>query len=765
MLNRRALSVAVTVAAVLAAAAPLCADDYSDILTYKFGQSRKALSSIEAAIRQASPAEQKGIETRLLGALADAKATFECKQFVCRMLRRIGTDRSVAPLAKLLPDAKLSHMARFALQRMPSTKVDAVLRDALDTADEKLKVGIVSSIADRRDAKAVGALAKLTASSNADLAGAALAALGRIGGTEAAAAIGAARVDKKLQATKADAYLMCADVLVREGKTAAAADIYNKLATPENPKMVRVAAFQGLVQTDPAKMMPKVMEMLKSDDVALQRAASRIITSAGGASVTCAVAEQLPGVSDEAKVVILTALATRGDKAAAAAVAKTLTSANEAVRTAAIRTLAVIGDAACVAPLTRAAAGDDDAAKVAVQALSRLTGSGVDTAIIACFTGQTPAGELSAVRAALARVAAMRQETSVVPVLLSKGVTDRSAATRQAVFEALGALAGQKDLPQLVTLLVAGSSVTERATLEQALAVAAGRVKDADARVAPVIAQLPRAAAAKGNLMNVLSRLGGAKALAAVKGQLSAGGEARKGAIRALAAWGDPGPIDSLMGVARGDSDKVNQVLALRGVIRLVSLPSDRSDDQTTGILGQAVKLASRADDKRSILAALPRTEGALAIAESCRGDASVRDEAELAVRKIKLGILRKTMKASASRSGNTAGAVLDGKRDTYWVSGRSQNRGDWFAVDMGSPQMIRVITIDCGERVDDYPRTVEVNVSNDGKNWGKSLVKVNGTKGITKIDLKKAVSARHIRISQTARAKNHWAIAELYVE
>ena len=759
MLTRRVLSVAVVFATVVAVVAPTCADDYSDILSYKFGQSRKALSSIEAAIRKASPAEQKAIETKLLAAMANAKATFECKQFVCRMLRRIGTDQSVAPLAKLLTDEKLSHMARFALQRMPSDKVDAVLRDALSKVGEKLKVGIVSSIADRRDPKAVAALAKLVSSSNADLAGAALAALGRIGGTEAAAAIGAATVPENLQATKADAQLMCADALIKDGKTAAAAAIYNTLTAVGNPKMVRVAAFQGLVQTDPVKMMPRVMAMLKSKDVDLQRAASRIITTAPGAGVTKAVAEQIAGMSDEGKVVILTALATRGDKAAAPAVTKSLAGSNEAVRIAAIRTLAVIGDATCVGPLTKAAAGGGDAGKAAVDALARLTGDGVDKEIIACFTaGQSPA------RTALAKVAAMRQADSVVPCLLSKGTTDKDAKTRQAVFEAIGALAGLKDLPQIVSMLVANKSETERATLEQALAVSAGRVKDADARVAPIVAKLSAAGAAKGNIMNVLARLGGDKARQAVEGQLSAGGEARKGAIRALAGWGDSGPIDKLMGVARSDSSAVNQVLALRGVIRLVALDSKRSEADTAKILGDAMKLAKRPDEKRSILATLPRCQAALAIAESCIADASVKDEAALAVRKIKLGILRKSMKANAYRNGGGAKAVLDGKRDTYWSNGQGQNRNHWFTVDMGSPQTIRIVTLDSGARTSDYGRTVELYVSNDGKNWGKKLARLNGA-AITKIDLKKGITARYIRITQTGRARNHWAIAELYVE
>ena len=91
----KAVTLIVLALAVMAIAGPLMAADHTKILAYKFGESRAELMKIEEEVREAKPAETKAIEAELLKALNSTKATFECKQFVCRMLRRIGTDASV----------------------------------------------------------------------------------------------------------------------------------------------------------------------------------------------------------------------------------------------------------------------------------------------------------------------------------------------------------------------------------------------------------------------------------------------------------------------------------------------------------------------------------------------------------------------------------------------------------------------------------------------------------------------------------------------
>ena len=67
----------------------------------------------------------------------------------------IGTAESVPALAALLPDKDLSHMARYALERIPAPEAGAALRDALPKLSGALKVGVIGSLGVRRDAASV----------------------------------------------------------------------------------------------------------------------------------------------------------------------------------------------------------------------------------------------------------------------------------------------------------------------------------------------------------------------------------------------------------------------------------------------------------------------------------------------------------------------------------------------------------------------------------------------------------------------------------
>ena len=111
------------------------------------------------------------------------------KADACRELSLVGTKESVAPLAALLGDEKLSHLARYGLEPNPDPGVDEALRTALGKLKGRLLIGVIGSLGVRRDSKAVGPLSELLKDSDSDVAQAAARALGRIGGESATAAL------------------------------------------------------------------------------------------------------------------------------------------------------------------------------------------------------------------------------------------------------------------------------------------------------------------------------------------------------------------------------------------------------------------------------------------------------------------------------------------------------------------------------------------------------------------------------------------------
>ena len=220
------------------------------VKTYEFGDGREALTTLSETIRQAygKADELKSIEKGLLSVLqSDAK--YAGKQYVCRELSIIGTEQSVPVLAPMLTDEKLSDMARYALERIPGEAVDKALSEAVSKAEGKAKIGVINSLGERGCRAAASEVGKLATASEPLLAGAAISALGKIGGADAAAVLTQVKdsAPDKLKMVAYDACLKCADQMVAEGDKAGALKMYRELNKAGVPQLVRTAALRGML--------------------------------------------------------------------------------------------------------------------------------------------------------------------------------------------------------------------------------------------------------------------------------------------------------------------------------------------------------------------------------------------------------------------------------------------------------------------------------------------------------------------------------------
>lgn len=220
---------------------------FESLKTYDWGQEQKLVEPIEAAIvaSEGDAAKRREIETRLVAVL-ESDAPFDAKQYVCRRLRVIGAAASVPALAALLTDEKLSHMARWALERMPAAQAGDALRDALDKVDGQLKIGVISSLATRGESASTAPLAALLKSDDAAVAQSAAQALGVIGSAEAVKALSTGVTDRN-KSVAVDALLVCAEQALADGRKTDALVIYKGLAKEDQPKHVRLAATRGIL--------------------------------------------------------------------------------------------------------------------------------------------------------------------------------------------------------------------------------------------------------------------------------------------------------------------------------------------------------------------------------------------------------------------------------------------------------------------------------------------------------------------------------------
>ncbi len=216
---------------------------------YNWGTPIATLAPIEEAVVAAHEKSdvRQDLETRFLAALK-SDISRDAKDYVCRKLMVVGTGASAPTLGSLLPDETHSHMARFALERIPAAEAGEALRSALPSLSGNLRIGVIGSIGARRDTAATPALAKLLGESEGPLVRAAAAALGDIGDSAAAKALEEAKpsTDENKQAVS-DARLACAEALLADHKQADALAIYKSLAADHQSKLVRLAATRGML--------------------------------------------------------------------------------------------------------------------------------------------------------------------------------------------------------------------------------------------------------------------------------------------------------------------------------------------------------------------------------------------------------------------------------------------------------------------------------------------------------------------------------------
>jgi HEAT repeat protein len=218
---------------------------FEALKTYDYGADRHVLDPIdEAAVStRHDPAARKDLESRLLAVLR-SHAPRDARDYVCRQLRTIGTAASVPALETLLADPELSHMARYALERIPASQAGQALERQLSKLNGQLKVGVISSLGTR--GHGVSLLRPLLQNSDEAVARAAAIALGRIASVDASKGLGSTKPRPALVAVFADASMSCAEKLLAAGRAKEAKATYQRLLKSNPSVVIRLAAERGL---------------------------------------------------------------------------------------------------------------------------------------------------------------------------------------------------------------------------------------------------------------------------------------------------------------------------------------------------------------------------------------------------------------------------------------------------------------------------------------------------------------------------------------
>jgi HEAT repeat protein len=566
------------------------------------------------------------------------------KAIPCKELAIYGTKDAIPALAPLLSDPQLSSWARIALEAIPGPAADDALRDAMGKVQGRLLIGVINSIAVRRDPKAVNGLVEKLTDADPDVASAAAVALGRIGGAEAAKALSQslANAPAAVRPAVAEGCILCAEKFLAQGEAADAVKLYDTVRAADVPRQKMLEALRGAILARESAGLPLLLEQLRSQDKALFGIGLRTARELPGHPVTQALAAELPRTSPERQPFLLLALGDRSDDAVLPAVLAAAGRGPQKLRLTAVGILDRLGNPASL-PVLLAAAADRDAdlSQAALAALARLSGNEVDANLLDRLPSST-----GMARQVLIELAGQRHLDRALPTI-AQSAKDPDAGVRSAAVQAIGILGNESCAPDLVGLLQESQNPKERGDIEMALLAISGRTG-----VRSVPALLPLAhnddSAVRIIALRLLASAGGPDALAAVKAAVEdKDATVQDDAVRTLSTWPNNWPEDSgvaepLLALAKSGSKPSYQVLALRGYLQYVQGNKQLKDDEKLGKVTEVLPLVKRPEEKRLAIGAIGGvpTSGALELLVTFAAEPAVAEDACSAIVKLAGGNL-----------------------------------------------------------------------------------------------------------------------------
>jgi HEAT repeat protein len=309
------------------------------------------------------------------------------------------------------------------------------------------------------------------------------------------------------------------------------------------------------------------------------------------------------------------------------------------VRLAAIHALAEIGHRSALPAFRELLAdGDREIVRAAQESFASMQGKEVDAAVLALLSAADKNQQLAGIE-----LIGRRRMVSSLPALL-KAARESDVTIRPAALKQVGELGTPELAPAVIEILQASKTEQELEAAEQTLGALCAKAPNPEAcveKLQPAMAQAQPAQ--KGALLRVLSTIGGAQALKAVRATVSDASPAvRDAAIRALGAWKTAEAGPDLLALAKDSSNPAEKMLCLRSFLALMA-NSELPANQRLTLCRDAAGLLQGADEKKMLLAALGGITApeALEVITPYLSDPATREEAGAAALGISERLLR----------------------------------------------------------------------------------------------------------------------------
>jgi len=541
----------------------------------------------------------------LLAAL-DKAPDADVKAFIISQVQIAGKGEAVKSLTRYVKDPRLGEPATRALLTIRTPEAEKALFMSLGPSTGMNRIAIIKALGDLGSRAAVKSLLPFADTRDDGLREAALQALAAIGDRRAEKVLSTIPiVSSAVERAKAvSRYLLFARRQTGAGQKDACVRIcrnmIDKLAASEESQ-VRSEALSLLVETIGKDAMDDLVRAMDSPDRQYRGRALELATRVPGQEATGKWLGRISEVPPEARADIIDMLGERGDKTALPLLLENLKDVEKAVRLAAIPAVFKLGGREALPNLMPLlSAGDDEEIALVKLALLGAPGELAVTLAAGAFADAPPLA-----KKALIEVLAARQAREHAD-LIWEAVKDGNEVVRPAALAALENVVWGDDLPRTIDLLLTATSPAEVSSLQNALAAAAGLIPDPERRADLILAALEKEKGARrADLVRVLARIGGAKALQTVVAETkSPDPRTQTAAVYALSNWPDMGASEALLDIARTADDRKYGYLGVQGYVRLVNA-SGMPADQKLGSLKGVLEAARETNEKNIVVAGL----------------------------------------------------------------------------------------------------------------------------------------------------------------
>jgi HEAT repeat protein len=505
------------------------------------------------------------------------------KAITCKLLAIHGSDAAVPDLAELLSNEQLASWSRIALEAIPGNTAGEALRNATDSLDGQLLVGVLNSIGVRQDDQAVELLTKRLQDDDVEVASAAAVALGHIGNSEATQVLrkSLAAGPEKIRSAIAEGCVLCAEQSLAAGDAAVAVEIYDEVRNADVPQQRIIEGLRGAILARGQDGIPLLIEQ---------------------------------AMADRPETVVLPAILQAAAKGP------------QAVRLSAIDALGRVGDASCLSALLDIATeGNEELTQAAKATLADLPGENVNAQVVKLLP--TTEGKKYPL---LLEVVGTRR-IAAVPTLL-KALEHDDADVRHAALSSLGETVELENLSALIARATKPKHSEDAPVAQRALKAASIRMPDREACAAQLAeaVQQTQSVQTKVALLEILAEMGGTNALATIaEAAKSNSVPLQESSSALLGKWmtADAAPV--LLDLAKTLPAEKYHVRALRGYVRIArqfNLP----EDQRAEMCGKALDASRRAAERKLVLEVLARYPNAetLKLAIDSLSDPEVKDKA-----------------------------------------------------------------------------------------------------------------------------------------